>query len=237
MAFQLKEYIELIKELKQSGYHFAPVKEYFMDRHRLPIIFLRHDIDRFPHRALRMAKVENDLGVSSTYYFRYPFSPRIIDMIAWLGHEIGFHYENGNFRKGLEELRKIYPVKTATAHFKSIGKEIDLGSYAFDPMKEIDFTRCLYVTDTGGIFGSADNLRDWAPINNLRTPTSPWVLGGWLSSFIKYPIKNRDMVLLSCHPERWPESKLGFIQAELMDRMVNCAKPYISMGSKTVRNS
>lgn len=235
MAFQLKEYIELIKELKLVGYEFLPVKHYFMGNLPVPVIFLKHDVDRFPWRALTMAKAENDLGIKSTYYFRYPF-PAQIREFPKLGHEIGLHYEKGHdVKREVRFLRYLADVQTVTPHHGN-GVSLD-GIKVHDPMREIDFSRCLYITDTGGIFGSHANLRDWAPINNLRTPTSPWVLGGWLGSFIKYPIKNRDMVLLSCHPERWPENKLGFIQAELMDRMVNCAKHYIKMGPKTVRNS
>ena len=32
--------------------------------------FIRHDIDRKPERALKMAEIEHDFGVKSTYYFR-----------------------------------------------------------------------------------------------------------------------------------------------------------------------
>ena len=32
-------------------------------------MIIRHDIDREPERALKMAEIENDLGVKSTYFF------------------------------------------------------------------------------------------------------------------------------------------------------------------------
>jgi len=32
-------------------------------------MIIRHDIDRKPERALKMAEIENDLGVKSTYFF------------------------------------------------------------------------------------------------------------------------------------------------------------------------
>ena len=46
-------------------------------------IVLRHDIDRKPENALRMAELEHELGIQSTYYFRFPytFKPDIIGKI------------------------------------------------------------------------------------------------------------------------------------------------------------
>lgn len=36
---------------------------------------MRHDVDRKPQNALRMAKLENDLGIKVTYYFRIITKP------------------------------------------------------------------------------------------------------------------------------------------------------------------
>ena len=59
------------------------------------MVVLRHDIDRKPMNALRMAELEYELGIQSTYYFRFPctFKPEIIRKIRDLGHEVGYHYE------------------------------------------------------------------------------------------------------------------------------------------------
>jgi hypothetical protein len=42
-----------------------------------------------------MAELEHELGIQSTYYFRFPytFKPDIIGKIHDLGHEVGYHYE------------------------------------------------------------------------------------------------------------------------------------------------
>ena len=61
-----------------------------------PIVILRHDVDRRPLNALTTAKLENELGIRGTYYFRIvpeSFDETIIKQIAELGHEIGYHYE------------------------------------------------------------------------------------------------------------------------------------------------
>jgi len=44
-----------------------------------------------------MARLENELGIKATYFFRtipHTFKPEIIKEIAGMGHEIGYHYEN-----------------------------------------------------------------------------------------------------------------------------------------------
>ena len=65
---------------------------------------------RMPERALVTAKIEHELGIKSTYYFRMiksVFKPQIIRQINEMGHEIGYHYEtlseaNGNTKKAIE---------------------------------------------------------------------------------------------------------------------------------------
>lgn len=61
-----------------------------------PLCVLRHDVDRLPENSLVTAKIEAELGIKGTYYFRIvpeSFDERIIKDIAALGHEIGYHYE------------------------------------------------------------------------------------------------------------------------------------------------
>ncbi len=60
-------------------------------------IILRHDVDALPQHALRFAQIQHRLGIQGTYYFRIiPASlhPKVIEKVAGLGHEIGYHYED-----------------------------------------------------------------------------------------------------------------------------------------------
>ena len=57
-------------------------------------IILRHDVDLLQHSALTMAQHEHDLGIHGTYYFRIApesFDVGVIEKIAEMGHEIGYH--------------------------------------------------------------------------------------------------------------------------------------------------
>ena len=109
------------------------------------IIILRHDVDRLPQNALKMARLEHGLGIRGTYYFRVvpeSFDRRVIEAIAGMGHEIGYHYEDidlvlrrwkaggkkvgsedalieagmESFAENLEKMREVYPIKTACMH-------------------------------------------------------------------------------------------------------------------------
>ena len=94
-------------------------------------LLLRHDVDLLPLNSLRFAQIQHELGIRGTYYFRAvpeSWDEKIIQEIARLGHEIGYHYENmdtcqGNtelawddFRRNLQRLRKLAPVTTICMH-------------------------------------------------------------------------------------------------------------------------
>jgi hypothetical protein len=83
--------------LLDSGYTPLTVYSYLVleGKKNNKLVVLRHDIDRKQKNALRMAKLEHELGIQSTYYFRFPytFKPELIGKIHDLGHEVGYHYE------------------------------------------------------------------------------------------------------------------------------------------------
>ncbi|MDO9536748.1 MAG: hypothetical protein Q7J68_00325, partial [Thermoplasmata archaeon] len=99
--------------------------------------------DKHPERAARMALLEKNMGVQSTYYFRW--DPKAINWAGTAGnrqgnfpemqivetkiygHEVGYHYENlselrnnelalKDFEEKLSRLRKLAPVRTVAMH-------------------------------------------------------------------------------------------------------------------------
>ena len=93
--FTLSRYKDLCLALLDTGYTPLTVYSYLEGQKNNKLVVLRHDIDRKPKNALRMAGLEHELGNQSTYYFRLPytFKPDIIGKIHDLGHEVGYHYE------------------------------------------------------------------------------------------------------------------------------------------------
>ena len=132
MDFTLNKYRELCLAIADSDYMQMTLDEYFsLDKLPEKFIIMRHDVDDEPEYALKMAHLENELKIKSTYYFRTTenvFKSNIIKEIDSLGHEVGYHYEvldeaSGNqeiaieiFRQNLEKFRKVCDVKTIAQH-------------------------------------------------------------------------------------------------------------------------
>ncbi len=66
------------------------------------VILWRHDIDFSVHRALRLAQIEKDLGITSTFFIQLSsssynvFESTVLDrirQIIQLGHQIGLHFD------------------------------------------------------------------------------------------------------------------------------------------------
>ncbi len=242
----------MLKKLKDSGYRLMHVENYY-EGLGAPTVFIRHDVDRMPGRALDMARAEREIGALSTYYFRCDDNARFpiehIEMIKELGHQIGYHYEvfsraNGDSEKALElfgkelaELRKYADIKTCAAHGAPLSEISNMSGGQLIKVRDfellgevyldIDYQKVLYMSDSGGIFGSPYNLRDWSNGKNLRTPTKPLDLPK-----ILHPDKE-PYAIMGCHPERWPKSIPGYLQAELMDMGVVAAKRIIQMTRKS----
>jgi hypothetical protein len=97
--FTLEEYEKLLITAKKN-FNFCNYKS--IDRSKRSIIW-RHDVDFSMHEALNLAKIENEQGVSSTYFlmlhceFYNLMEKEISDLvkkIIGLGHEIGIHFDS-----------------------------------------------------------------------------------------------------------------------------------------------
>lgn len=96
----------------------------------IPVLFLRHDIDVSIEDALKMARIEQGLGVSTTYYVRLNTAfyslkdtqtlQNLMEIIN-LGHEVGLHYDHTrdldpfSSCKALEKITNV-PVRSLSFH-------------------------------------------------------------------------------------------------------------------------
>ena len=98
-GFTYVHYIETLKKARET-YTFYTFGN-FPENPDKRLIILRHDVDAQIQKALKMAKVNHDLGIPATFFIRVhgPYNPfrqfayQAILKIAKLGHEIGLHYE------------------------------------------------------------------------------------------------------------------------------------------------
>ena len=119
MDFTFKNYAVLISVMKQKGY-WSQTFENFLKTPKMRSVIFRHDVDRLPVNALRMAEIEAEMGVKASYYFRIvkeSFNENIMKKIAGMGHEIGYHYENLSAvaRDQKQEVRSQKTGRTAPA--------------------------------------------------------------------------------------------------------------------------
>jgi len=236
--FSLKKYEELCKAI-------TPIQEdcrfiHYLKNKNDSKIILRHDVDRKPKNALRMAELEHRLGIKATYYFRCvpaSFDVDIIHRVSQMGHEVGYHYEvmskaNGDvqkardiFQEDLERLRSICDIKTACMHGSPSSEQnnIDFWNHAnlsdFGLLGEAysDIGReFYYYTDTGGKWNSKNNIRD--KVNNCIMPP----IRGTDSIIIELSAGSK--IYINGHPERWVESYLEIPSYVLKDYAINLVK-------------
>jgi len=243
MDFTLKMYKKLLQTFLDKDYHIFSFNQFILlnsptsplinsSTHQLPnspTLILRHDVDRMPQNALKMAKLEHELGITSTYYFRtipQTLKPDIIKEISDMGHEIGYHYENmakcnGNFEMAIEDfknnlckLREIAPVYTICMHgsprsrwdAKDLWKKYDYRDFGIlaEPYMDIDFNEIFYLTDTGRHWNNKtisvrDRVNSRFDIKIINTENILNLIQG-----NQLPHK----IMINVHPHRWFD--LGF---------------------------
>lgn len=103
MEFTYAAYRQLIALLKEYQYRCCG---YFDHEGTDKRVILRHDIDYSVEHAVRLAEVEQEEGVRSTYFvllrtdFYNPASKRVTDMlreIRAMGHEVGLHFDEVSY--------------------------------------------------------------------------------------------------------------------------------------------
>jgi len=243
--FTVSSFRLLLQELINSGYAFLPVCDF---RDDLPgkTIVLRHDVDARKLNSLRFARIEHELGLKTTYYFRIvpqSFDAGVISEIAAMGHEIGYHYEDlglakGDpakavelFRKHLEEFRKICPITTICMHGSPLSKydnrdlweTYNYRDYGItcEPYFDIDYSKVFYLTDTGRTWdNSGISVRD--KVNSASGPVFRST-----SDIIRSINKLPDKVMFTFHPQRWDDALIPWLRELVMQNLKNVVKKRI----------
>ena len=273
--FTLHIYHQLLATLLQNGYQFLTFEQYLTTQSPLsnsqspiahnpspiahcpsPIahskyIILRHDVDLRAANSLATARIEHELGIQATYYFRVvPQSnqPDIIRAIVDLGHEIGYHYEDmalchgehiqayAHFQQQLAYFRQYYPVRTICMHGAPTsqwdGKELwryydyrDLGILG-EPYFDIDFSQMFYLTDTGRSWdGYKVSVRDKIPVHQDQ-----WNAQGLVYHRTQDIIRAVEQgslparVMITTHPQRWTDRPLAWLKELLVQNAKNIIK-------------
>lgn len=185
--FTERALIDLLREIVKVKNRAITFEEYVLDKEKKgEVLILRHDVDKKPGRAMRIAEMENEMGIRGTFYFRATmneFPKKEIAAIARLNHEVGYHYEDldvargdmkkamKSFKDNLEKLRQLAQVKTVCMHGsplsrydnRDLWKKFDYHDLGIigEPYFDVDFSKVIYLTDTGRKWdGSRASIRD-----------------------------------------------------------------------------
>ena len=247
--FTMAKYGELCRVLLGAGYTPVTVDRYLAGGSGGRTVILRHDVDRKPENALKMAELEHALGVTSTYYFRHPhtFIPEIIEQVLSLGHEVGYHYEvlakaKGDYEKAitlfareLEEFRTLCDVRTICMHGsplsrydnRDLWKRYDFGEFGLvgEAYLSMAGKGLRYLTDTGRNWGGKHSVRDAMPGAGGIPPSVATTddLARWVGS------AGEEGLYLTVHPERWAMSEGEWAVSYSQDVVSNFGKKVLMM--------
>lgn len=258
MDFTIKIYKQLLKALQLQGYTFITLAHFVEsetaksepDAGKLKQIILRHDVEARYENALHFAEIQHEYGIAASYYFRImneKLNRKIIQGIAALGHEIGYHYDDlsyckGNHELAIERLKKhllllnqIAPVRTISMEGAPLSSQdnrklwdyYDYRDYGIiaEPYFDIDFTKFFYLTDTGRRWdGWRVSLRDKVP------QQEEWVRQGLTFHSTNDIIRAANegklpkQIMMTFHPQRWNDRFLPWAQEAIGQNLKNIGK-------------
>lgn len=173
-------YRSFVESFLDSGYAFRGFED-LSGRE----ILVRHDVDLSPTRALKMARLEADLGVETTYCFMlttpaYEILDHVdrLESIQSLGHDVELHFDPHFYwesRPGAEALESTVraecetlerltgtPVDTVSFHMPpewALGTEFESFENAYQPRY---FEEVEYISD------SRQKWRTESPFDDVR---------------------------------------------------------------------
>ncbi len=236
LDFTLSKYSELLDALKSYGFQE---------------LTLRHDVDLKPDNSLHTATMEAEKGMHGIYYFRAvpeSWNEKVINLIALLGHEIGYHYESlttcegdvdkayEDFCANLERLRALVPVRSICMHgsprspfdSKDIWEKYDYKALGIEnePYLDTDFSQVFYLTDTGRRWdGYRVSVRDKIPQYQDR-----WIAQGLSFHSTDDVIKGLHerlipkKLMITVHPQRWNPFGSAWCKEFLLQNIKNSIK-------------
>lgn len=134
--FTLTNYKRLIQLCINKGFQFILHKDAFI-QDRKDVIW-RHDVEFEPEIALRMARIEAEMGVKASYFFQLhssfynilsPHYRTIFSQIYELGHCVGLHFDSAYWGITNESQLNKFIVLDKAYLETNMGVEIDTFSF------------------------------------------------------------------------------------------------------------
>jgi hypothetical protein len=256
MDFTLDIYQKLLQGIENAGYLFQTF-ENFAEKPAHRVAVLRHDVDRIPENALKMALIESEMGIQTSYFFRavkHVWDRDTMEKIVSLGHEVAYHYEDMTIAKGdyeqavehfeqtLEQFREIYPSKTICMHGSPMSRwdnrtlwnrydYRDFGIIA-EPYFDVDYSEVFYITDTGRAWNNESaNVRDRVKSAcQIDINSTQHIIE--LLEEDKLPKK----IMINTHPHRWFNPGVLWFRELLFQNAKNVVKAIIPKKDPIAKN-
>jgi len=243
--FTFQAFKSLCAAFQRQAYRFITFADYCLNNRPERFVIMRHDVDKMPEQALRIAYHENELGIKASFYFRIikgKSDESVCKRISAMGHEIGYHYEDlsmtkGDLKKAIESfnehlsvLRQLCPVKTICMHGSPLSKwdnrlmwqkynYRDFGIFG-EPYFDINFDEIFYLTDTGRCWNGSDvNIRDKVRSKHHFDLKSTFDIIEALNDN-KLP----DKIMINIHPHRWNDQLLPWFKELVWQNVKNVGK-------------
>jgi ubiquinone/menaquinone biosynthesis C-methylase UbiE len=195
-VFSLKRYTELLGRFIESGYAVLRIGDLqsAIDNQQGRFLLLRHDVDLAPYCACKMAEIEAQVGIKSTYYFLVGGGffnilekecRNCLTEISAMGHEIGLHFDDpSTIRQDCEILFALTGKKVLSLSqhnptingLKTIQETSLINAYDKTILDKHGF---VYVSDSGMKWRGKDifNYLDCPRLYFLAHPETWWSEG------------------------------------------------------------
>ncbi|UCH92171.1 MAG: hypothetical protein JSV88_17985, partial [Candidatus Aminicenantes bacterium] len=70
LDFSLRKLRRLYSTILSNNYEITAFSDYLQKKNKNKVVILRHDVDRLVIDSLKMATLEREMGIRSSYYFR-----------------------------------------------------------------------------------------------------------------------------------------------------------------------
>jgi hypothetical protein len=233
------EYRTLLRTAIGKGYTLVPLERYLDDvtvRTNDRVVILRHDVDQRPTAALEMAEVERELGVRSTWYFRWRTADvGVVAQVSAQGGEVGLHYETLTRRALAERLEPDVDVTALLDECRTeLQAELTAFRRLFGPVRSVAAhgdSRVPWVRNLDlleGVGPEAIGARYDANLSLRAHRLGAWVTdrsvaeGSWGGDRSPYELLDEGCSPLLCltHPNNWVSGP-----AILRDRILAAALP------------
>lgn len=206
---------EIIHSLKNREYEFTSFSKikFSQDANLKNKVIIRHDIDLSLEKAVEMAEIEHELGISTVYFLfmRSPFynlfshkGEKLVRRLIELQHYIGLHFDYSGFST-LSPSTVTYNI-LEEIHFMEKLFQIKLDSVSFHRPFSLDFFEKLEL----GNYPHAYEYMFVKKFNYYSDSRGLWRYGNPLES---EAYKNNEPLQILIHPVWWSANKLTPIES------------------------